>query len=236
MRAGSKLLQRGVVRVKPALALGGRGQVVATDYAELRAAVEDIDASELRQCGVALEQNLTSVTTYSVGQVRVADRVATYYGTQLLTNDHRGLEVYGGSDLTIVRGGFETLLELDMPESLRGAVEHAQVYDAAAHACYPGFFASRRNYDIVEGRDADNVLRCGVLEQSWRIGGASGAEIAALECFREDPQCTLVRARCIELYGEHVTPPPGATLYFRGEDDEVGFITKYTVVDTHADA
>jgi hypothetical protein len=236
MRAGAKLLERGPVRVKPALALGGRGQVVASDRAELKAAVEGIDASELRECGLALEQNLSSVTTYSVGQVRVADLVATYYGTQLLTKDNRGIECYGGSHLTIVRGDFDALLALDMPEGLRSAVEHAQVYDTAAHACYPGFFASRRNYDIVEGRDADNALRCGVLEQSWRIGGASGAEIAALECFRADPQCTLVRARCIELYGESVTPPADATLYFRGEDEKVGFITKYTVVDKHADA
>jgi hypothetical protein len=44
-----------------------------------------------------------------------------------------------------------------------------------------------------------------------------------------------VRARCIELYGESVIPPPEATVYFRGEDEKVGFITKYTVVDKHAD-
>src|SRR4029453_103111 len=125
---------------------------------------------------------------------------------------------------------FDALLELAMPPEFRAAVKHAQIYDDAAHACYPGFFASRRNYDVVQGRAADGTMRCGVLEQSWRIGGASGAEIAALECFREDPECRLVRARCIELYGESAVVPAGATVYFRGEDEKVGFITKFTAV------
>jgi hypothetical protein len=235
LRAGAKLLAAGSVRVKPALALGGRGQVVAGTYAQLKSAIADIDPVELAECGVALEENLTDVTTYSVGQVRVADIVATYYGTQRLTRDNHGVEVYGGSDLVLVRGDFDALLGLDMPQALRGAVSHAQVYDDAAHACYPGFFASRRNYDIVQGRDASGAVVCGVLEQSWRIGGASGAEIGALECFHDDPECDVVRSRCIELYGEDAEPPSDAALYFRGEDEEVGFITKFTVVDKHAD-
>jgi hypothetical protein len=236
LRAGAKLLDRGPVRVKPALALGGRGQSVASGVTELSAALADIDLRELTECGVVLEQNLTGVATYSVGQVRVAGIVATYYGTQLLTTDNRGAEVYGGSDLVVARGDFDALLEIDLPAELRDAVTQAQVYDAAAHAHYPGFFASRRNYDIVRGRDVDNHVRCGVLEQSWRIGGASGAEIAALECFRDDPQLNVVRSRSIELYGASAAAPAEAIVYFRGEDEKVGFITKFTIVDTHADA
>lgn len=44
--------------------------------------------------------------------------------------------------------------------------------DAAALDCFPGFFASRRNYHIGQGRDAKGRFKSGVLEQSWRIGGA----------------------------------------------------------------
>ena len=45
------------------------------------------------------------------------------------------------------------------------------------------FFASRRNYDVVAGLDARGQRRCGVLEQSWRVGGASPAELVALAAF-----------------------------------------------------
>jgi hypothetical protein len=107
------------------------------------------------------------------------------------------------------------------------------VYDDAAHACFPGFFASRRNYDIVQGRDASGTVRCGVLEQSWRIGGASGAEVAALERFRDDPALGAVRTWCVEVYGDS-DPPPEATVYFNGIDDEVDRITKYTMVEPYA--
>jgi hypothetical protein len=234
-RAGARLLELGAVRVKPALALGGRGQTVVNRLRDLEAAIADIDPQELARCGVALEHNLTEVSTYSVGQVKIAGMVATYYGTQSLAVDNRGEEVYGGSNLIVARGGFDALLALDMTDAMRLAVKHAQAYDDAAHACFPGLFASRRNYDVVQGRDAAGRLRCGVLEQSWRIGGASGAEVGALERFRDDPALRAVRAWCVEVYGE-CEPPPEATVYFSGVDEKVGGITKYTMVEPYADA
>ena len=235
-RAGARLLERGAVRVKPALAIGGRGQTVVADADELEAAVAAIDPAELASCGVALEQNLAEVTTYSVGQVRVGDLLATYCGTQMLTHDNKGDEVYGGSDLTVARGDFDALLALNVPDDARRAVDQARVYDEAARACFQGFFASRRNYDTVQGCDEQGRSCCGVLEQSWRIGGASGAEIAALQMFQAEPGLKAVHARCVEVYGEGDSPPPDATVYFRGVDDGVGFITKYTQAETHVDA
>jgi len=41
-----------------------------------------------------LEEELGDVTTYSVGQVRVAGLVASYCGTQSLTTDNSGATVY----------------------------------------------------------------------------------------------------------------------------------------------
>ena len=235
-RGGERLLRAGEVRVKPSLAIGGRGQTVAADAHTLKAALANIAPEELGHCGVVVEQNLTAVTTYSVGQVCVADLVATYFGTQKLAQDPNGMEVYGGSDLTIARGDFDALLTLDINEDARVAIEHARTYDTAAHRCYAGFFASRRNYDIVRGRDPTGRVICGVLEQSWRIGGASGAEIAALEAFRADPGLHAVRAECTEVYGAQAEPPRGATVYFRGKDTLIGFLTKYTTVQPYVDA
>jgi hypothetical protein len=234
-RAGECLLPHGPVRLKPVGATGGRGQRVVHNPPELNRALAKVDYSELQQEGLILEENLTDVTTYSVGQVRVADLVATYYGTQRLTPDNSGTAVYGGSDLTVVRGGFEALLECDVPDDIRLAVDQARTYDAAASRLFSGMFASRRNYDIAQGWNLAG-RRSGVLEQSWRIGGASGAEIAALETFRTDPGLHVVDASTFEIFGESPDPPPDARVSFRGVDEQVGPITKYALVRRHGDA
>ena len=150
--------------------------------------------------------------------------------------DNAGNEVYGGSDLVVVDGDFEALLALDLTETTRLAVSQAQVYDEAASACYRNFFASRRNYDIAQGIDGRGQPRSGVLEQSWRIGGASSAEIAALELFRQGTGARVVRASSLEIYGRERPAPAGATILYQGQDDEVGFVTKCVVVEQYGDA
>ena len=185
--------------------------------------------------GVALEQNLTDVATYSVGQVRVASAVGTYYGTQQLTTNNRGMEVYGGSELVVVQGDFDVLLARTLPEDIRLAIAQARVYDDAATHCFVGFQASRRNYDVAQGVDAADHRRSGVLEQSWRLGGASGAEIGALEAFRADPSLRIVRANTREVYGEAPALPANAAVYFSGDDPHVGPLTKYAWTEPYAD-
>jgi hypothetical protein len=234
LAAGERLLEHGPIRLKPVHATAGRGQRVIRSLTELAEALVTIDPAELAGAGLVLEENLTAVTTYSVGQVRVADLTATYYGSQRLTTDSAGEEVYGGSDLVVMRGDFDALVRLPLSESIRTAVEQARIYDAAT-SVFPGLFASRRNYDVAQGTNARGQWRSGVLEQSWRVGGATGAEIAALESFRTDPALQVVRASTFEVYGESQTPPPQATVYFRGVDEHVGWLTKYAVVRAHDD-
>ena len=236
LAAAQPLLARGPLRLKPACATGGRGQFVIVDDDGLDAALRSIDAAELARDGLVLEENLVDVTTHSVGQVRVAELVASYHGTQRLTSDNHGEQVYGGSDLLVVRGGFDALVGLDLTPEARLAVTQAQTYDAAVMAEFPGFFASRRNYDIAQGSDAQGRRRSGVLEQSWRLGGASGAEIAALEAFRADPKLQSVRAATVELYGEGHPPPPRAVVYFQGIDPTVGPMIKFAMLKPDADA
>src|SRR5215207_1282741 len=100
---------------------------------------------------------------------------------------------------------------------------------------FPGLFVSRRNYDVAEGLDGRGQRRCGVLEQSWRMGGASGAEIAALEAFRAEPTLEAICASTFETYGER-EPPSHATVYFRGVDERIGPMTKYTILERYGDA
>lgn len=228
-RAGERMLKSGPARVKQSRGIGGRGQIMVTETRELDAALDEMEAAELARYGIVIEQHLEEVATYSVGQVRVAGLVATYCGTQRLTQGNDGHTVYGGSDLLVVHGDFDALLGLEHAPELRLAVEQACKYDAAAAEEFQGLLASRRNYDVARGRDPGGQWRSGVLEQSWRIGGASAAEVASLEAFRADPDLRAVRAATVEVHGE-CEPPPHAIVYFSGKDERVGLITKYAVV------
>lgn len=226
-KAALRLLEAGSVRVKPVMARGGTGQFVLHTPAE----AERLLKTAVSSAGVVLEENLSEPVTYSNGQVRVAEFTVSYYGTQALTRNNGGLEVYGGSELIVVRGGLEALARLDMPEAARLAVQQAGVYDAAADACFPGLIASRRNYDVARGRVEGSSWRSGVLEQSWRIGGASPAEILAIEAFRTDPTLATIHATTVEAYGKAAQAPEGAVVFYHGQDEEHGPILKYSTVE-----
>src|SRR3546814_5985940 len=108
-----------------------------------------------------MEENLDQVETYSVGQVRIGHLTASYVGTQSLTPDNLGELVYGGSELIVVRGGYERLLKLELSDERRLAISKARVYDEAATTCFPDLLASRRNYDIASGTGWGKTRRCG---------------------------------------------------------------------------
>jgi hypothetical protein len=230
--AARALLADGPVRIKRGRGMGGRGQFVVDGAEDLLAALGSLPEEELAEYGVVVEPNLTEITTFSVGEVRVGDMHATYCGTQKETHDNAGRLVYGGSDLLVARGGYDRLLQLELPPQARTAIEQAQAFDAAVVE-FPGLFASRRNYDVLRGRDARDRWHCGVLEQSWRIGGASGPEVAALAAFRADARLRAVHARSTEAYDAQTPVPAGAIVHFRGVDPRAGPITKYTVVEPH---
>lgn len=234
--AATRLLQTGTVRMKKASGIGGLGQAVIADAAQLEAELQMMNPEELLRDGVVFEQNLSDVVTHSVGQVRVGNLLATYYGTQSLTRNNRGETVYGGSDLTIVRGGFHALLELSFPEEVVQAIAQARVYHVAAMTSFAGMFASRCNYDVIQGVDDQGRRRSGVLEQSWRAGGCSGAEVAALAAFRADPSLRTVRASTTEIYGADPVVPPDAEIYFQGIDERTGPLIKYSRLQGYADS
>ncbi len=227
--AGIRMLQTGPARLKLACGIGGSGQTTVRDESELDAAIAALDQQEILRHGLVVEQNLTEVMTYSVGKVRVAGLCITYYGTQRLTRNNQGQEVYGGSDLVIVRGDFNVLLTLAPDPSTMLAVQQAQRYDAAAREEYADLFASRRNYDVARGLDAAGRPCSGVLEQSWRVGGATPAELPALGAFLADRTLRTVRASAVEVYGD-CDPPAGAAVMFRGVDPRIGPLTKYSIV------
>ncbi|WP_455926243.1 DUF3182 family protein [Pseudomonas putida] len=226
-RAAAKLLLKTApLRLKPVRATAGRGQTIIRDSQELDLVLNHMDEDEIRVWGLVLEQNLTEVRTYSVGQVRIAGITASYHGTQQLTTDHRGELVYGGSELVVVRGDYPQLLALDLEDDTRLAITQARRYEQAALAAFPGFLASRRNYDVARGLDHRGQPRSGVLEQSWRVGGASSAEVLALQAFAADPHLQCIQASTHEVF-DNSPIPADATLFYQGEDSELGRLSKY---------
>jgi hypothetical protein len=181
-----------------------------------------------------LEPELFETTTYSVGEVRVRGLRASYCGTQCMTSDNQGDPAFGGSALIVARGGLDALCAMPLGGEMQAAIRQARAFDAAT-AEFHGLFASRRNYDVLRARDTRGEWHCGVLEQSWRIGGASGAEVAALEAFEADPALAAVRACSTEVYGG-APLPRGAIKHFDGIDARVGRLTKYTVVEAYEPA
>jgi hypothetical protein len=232
LRAGRLLLPRvGTVRLKPVHADGGRGQVLAGSEADLERAVERFRSNGGLRDALVVEENLREVITYSVGQLRLAGRRISYCGTQHGTTNNSGEKAYGGSDLVVVSGGFDRLLRLPLSDEMVRATQCARSFDRLADRHIEGFIASRRNYDIAAGTADDGGRRLGVIDQSWRTGGATGAEIAAIERFAEKPWLTAVRTRAVEYYGEPPPLPEGAAVYFQGSDPELGPMIKYAFVE-----
>lgn len=230
LRAGRELLASGPVRVKAVGATGGKGQWVAHDAHQLKRSLAEIEDQGVSAEGIVLEENLEQCVTMSIGQVSVAGHLISYHGTQYMTPDNLGGFSYGGSDLFVVRGGFEQLLALPLEPAQRLAIDQARSYHAAVQMAYPGFFASRINYDVAQGQGSRGWCS-GVLEQSWRIGGATSAEVVALSAFDRAPQLQCIRASSGERYGNKAAIPAHAQIYYRGEDPGVGPITRYTCIE-----
>jgi hypothetical protein len=234
--AAVRLLRGGSLRVKDPAGVGGLGQWVVRDEDELEEHLTRFGDDMLGRHGLVLERNLNDVVTYSVGHVRVGHHRASYYGTQGLTRNHQGLDVYGGSSLVVCRGGFEDLLGHDMEPQVHQAVEQALAFHRAIMQGYPDLIASRCNYDVAFGVDDHGQAHGGVLEQSWRIGGASGAEAAALHAFAADPSLQRVRASTCEIYADQVQLPAGAWLLYDGPDRQGGRLVKFAQVTKDVDA
>ncbi|KRG46725.1 hypothetical protein ARC20_04605 [Stenotrophomonas panacihumi] len=227
-RAHELLAREGGVRLKLPTGVGGRGQWLIEDAPMLDVLLAQLPEGYLARHGVVLEMHLARLATFSVGEVEFGGQSIAYHGTQSTTRARDGHEVYGGSDLEVVRGTLEALLEAPLPPLQRQAVVAAHAFDRALRQAWPQLHLSRRNYDVACGEDVHGRPRCGVLEQSWRVGGATPAELAAMTAFARDPALARVRAATRELHGQRA--PSGAEVYYDAEDPELGPLVKYVTV------
>jgi Protein of unknown function (DUF3182) len=228
-RAAGRMLSRGPLRVKWPLAADGKGQSLVASVTELEEVLEMTPQREIATYGVVLEADLHDVSTLSVGRIVIDGIILTYHGSQRLTTDNEGRSVYGGSNLVCVRGGWDALDRVFASDEIRVGIDQAKVYDEAMSE-YPDFFASRRNYDVGQGIDADGRWRSGVFEPSWRVGGATSAELVAVNAFLRDPDLRVIEVAHVEEFGSGREAPPDAVVHFRGDDPKAGPLLRYTVV------
>lgn len=226
--AAIRMLPLGPVRLKKPLPCGGGDQTVITTLNELDAFLEIFPAEELSEYGLVFELNLSQVRTLSVGRIVIDHLSITYHGTQNLAVNNEGRSVYGGSDLVCVKGDWDALDRLSMTAEARVAVAQARAYDNAM-STYSGFIASRRNYDVGLGVDYIGQRRSGVFEASWRSGGASTGELAAMVGFTEKPDLEVVEVSTVKEYGRGCRAPPGAVIHYCGNDPRDGPILRYTI-------
>jgi len=214
--AAVRMLRRGEVRVKQPLATGGRGQSLVTAIDEVDALLEKLPENEIANYGVVIERNLRHVT---YPKVSVTSRSMTstvgYFGTQQRTMNANWQSVYGGSNLLCVRGGWEMVGRLAIPDGLRLAVTQARTYDEATSA-YPGFVASRRNYDVGEGIDVEGDGRG---REYWKLHGVLAGRavprVIALTAFKKDPSLHVIDVSHIEEFGQNRRAPGRGNRHFR---------------------
>lgn len=213
--AGLSLLAQGPVRIKCPHARGGHGQDVVTDRQAWLAWLDAADAAMLTS-GLVLERDLVASTTYSVGSSDLPGHAISYHGTQRMTRNGSGELVYGGSVLHVRAGVGEAMLH-DLGDDLRAVAQAAMRYDDIVRGGY-GVVASRRNYDVIEGIDAQGRRHVGVLEQSWRFGGASMAEVLAMEAFARSGAPCWLTSETVETYAAGRVPDE-AIVTWDGRDD-----------------
>lgn len=226
LAAGLHLLEQGPIRLKSCQGKAGKGQRFVDTPMALYVELAAMSESDVHDDGLVVEEHLVDVKTFSVGQINIGGQIASYVGTQGLVADNNGDMVYGGTRLLMTRGDYDALLATRLCPGLGTVISQARCYEQAALAVFNGLLLSRRNYDVAVGVNARGASVSGVLEQSWRIGGASSAEIFGLAELARNPDIATVQAASMELYGADTVPPEGARMIYRGCDDIAGPIIK----------
>ena len=235
--AGSRLLEEGAVRVKPGGGIAGLGQSVVDNVIDLAVALEAIEPDVMARLGVVVEQNLSDVTTYSVGQVRVADLVCHLLwdavhddqqsrrrGLRRLGLDRRAWRFRRDARPAVAGGCRRWRSIRRAPTTLRRT--------SASKAC------SRRGATTTSRRAAmaraAGVRECSSSPGAW--AGRAAPRSARSKPFaptRRSMSCARRRARSMAT---RRSSRPERWSTTRVTDESVGALTKYALTERHADA
>ncbi|MBV9706042.1 MAG: DUF3182 family protein [Chloroflexi bacterium] len=239
-KASAQLLQEyGAIRGKDPTRSGGRGQIVIRTHAEIEAAIVNINQKNLEKYGYIFETHLQDTEILSIGQSKVNGDIISYYGLQRQKCIGEERAEYAGTDLVVVRGGYNQLFQIgSVTEHLHQAIEQVVRFHRAL-SYYEEILASRMNVDVVQGYDekAGNWLSI-LTDPALRPGGAP--ELQAQIAMKQDPEAKVVYASSYDGYyqegEEKPVLPDGATVHFHGRDDEFKpqkTILIYSIVHSH---
>jgi hypothetical protein len=202
-----------VVRGKDPTRDGSGGQWVIKDEAHLNSIMASLPEEQILNHGLVLESNLETLETLSIGQIYLNGKFYSYYGNQESTTSPKGNQTYGGTTLTMMRGPFEDLAQSVDDPHLSRAIEQARTVYSAYSVYDP--LISRANFDVVQGQTANHEFLSGVVDQSLRIGGATPAEVMAIEALQRDPSTKQVTAEVkIRWNPEPLNPSDGGVVFF----------------------
>ena len=244
--AFNHLYDKGVyqIRLKDPLGYLGMNQFIVTSFQELEQFISDkiVDNEKLEQYGLVVEENLCpeDLKIYSVSFVTVGFHQVQCIGVQRFS---QGL--YAGTDFVIMQTGKYILPELLARvgifnnEDAQVIIDKALLFRALLNKHIPEIKTARFNLDIVSGiasiysnGTCELVKRFALLEQSFRVGGASAAEIWGLEYLLCHPSVDAVCASTYYRYGDEAYQTvSGEENLYCGVDSRLGSIS--TSVKVH---
>ncbi len=245
--AFNHLYDKGVyqIRLKDPLGYLGMNQFVVTSFQELEQFISDkiVNNEKLQQYGLVVEENLCpeDLKIYSVSFVTVGSHQVQCIGVQRFS---QGL--YRGTDHVIMQTGKRIIPELLAQvgifnkEDAQVIIDKALLFRALLNKHIPEIKTARFNVDIVSGiasiysnGTCELVKRFALLEQSFRVGGASAAEIWGLEYLLCHPSVDAVCASTYYRYGDEASQiVSGEENLYWGVDSRLGPIS--TSVKVHA--
>jgi Protein of unknown function (DUF3182) len=218
VRAFAELGGQGhVVRHKDPRRTNCRGQTIVESPCHAKLLAEQLGES-LAHHGSVLEVNLHNPETFNVGLLHFDGKPYSFIGDQRTAKDSTDAEMYAGTTLRMVRGDLGKLAQapgLDETKK-RGIIQAKIVSEAYSNL---GVMSSRMVLDVIQGTSGDsNVGLSGVADPALRPGGASPAELLAIEKLRADSSISEVSTRVDVYFG---VPPKSLighkSLFFVGE-------------------
>ncbi len=202
------------VRVKHPLGSSSTKQFRAKSKKQVLDFVRSEEVATLRKFGMILEVNLLNpndkradVEGFSGGWTQLEGNIYSYLGRQMFAETGT-TDRYIGTRLQMVRGSVDNLGEV--ADSLVYQDVYRQLEKVAeATKLLPYLIGSRMNFDFIygvrEGIDGiilDESPSVYVVEQSFRVGGASGAELVGIEYLKNNHEEASVTAVSRVHYGK----------------------------------
>ena len=185
--------------------------------------ISKIDPELFKKFGIILETNIYSdednpLTAFSSGWIEIDGETFAYVGKQTTGQDNR----YLGTRLHMVRGE-----EMPFVDEIPKKITTDSNFIKTLIPLLPGLISTRSNFNFA-GTNDDNIF---ALEPTFRVGGATGAELLAREILSRDAKALKVTASTHVIYGENFEIPDGYRLISKSRDQVRGSKTTFARVD-----